>query len=204
MLLIHQLRGSVKDLSSWVCTNPPAQGMAGTRGQSHPSAMGQLGHSTCWVLPGLGSSSGLGTQMCPSGTKPHSQRAFGPIMEGGSTPSGSASSWHNRHPESGTTRSTRWHLCDPEGPWQGEKATEDSQFLREGWFKVFPLHFLAQEGRAHCWQSLSPHLPTSKLSQSPLSPKFPKGRGENQDQQTEGQLELHLVLKRIDKSCPHQ
>lgn len=60
----------------------------------------------------------------------------------------------------------RWHLCDPKGPWQGEKPAEDRQFLREGGFGVFPLHFLAQEGRAHCWQSLFPHLSTSKLPHS--------------------------------------
>lgn len=79
-----------------------------------------------------------------------------------------------QHPESGTTSSTRWHLCDPEGPWQGEKLTEDSQFLREGWFEVFPLHFLAQEGRAHHWQSLFPHSPTAKLSQSLYRLNFQK------------------------------
>lgn len=91
----------------------------------------------------------------PKGILPH--------PGGGSTPSGSASPWHNWHPESGITR---WHLCDPEGPWQGGKPAEDRQFLREGWFGVFHPHFLAQEGRAHCWQSLFPRLPTSKLSQS--------------------------------------
>lgn len=199
MLLIQRVCEGSQDLNSWFCTNPPSQGW-----DTLPKPPQCPGTAVTHVVgfPWVGSSPGLGTQMCPLGTRPRPQRTFGSIM-GDSTPSGSASPWHNRHPESGTTRSTWWHLCDPEGPWQGEKPTEDRQFLREGWFGVLPLHFLAQERKARCWHSLFPHLPTSKISET-LSSEFPKGKGENQNQHTEEQLELHLVLKRIDKSPPHQ
>lgn len=141
-------------MNSWFGTSPPSQGTARATPVPWDS----------WDTARGGFSLGLDpAQMCPSGTRPHPKGHLAPKC-GGSTPS--ASRWHNRHPERGSTRSTRWHLCDPEGPWQGEKPTEDRQFLREGWFEVFPLHFLAQEGRAHGWQSLFPHLATSKLSQS--------------------------------------
>lgn len=183
MLLIQRVCEGSQDLSSWFCTNPPSQGwdMLPKPPQCPGTAVTQLmvAFPWAWIQPRVRDPDVTirDKTSFPKGIWPHL----------GEFPS--FRKWNN-HPESGTTRSTWWHLCDPEGPWQGGKPAEDRQFLREGWFGVFPLHFLAQEGKAHC--RACSHISHIKALSEPLSSELPKGKGENQNQQTEEQLELHL------------